>query len=112
MAKFRFVFWLLEFLQSHRVFEFEWDDGNSFKSIQKHGVDNEMVESIFIDDNLLALGEQYQPETYESRYGIIGKTKAGDILFVCFTVRDKRIRPISSRYANLKERELYEKEIC
>ncbi len=85
--------------------------GNSFKSIQKHGVDNEMVEAIFKDDNLLALGEQCQPETDESRYGIIGKTKAGDILFVCFTMREKRIRPISSRYANLKERELYEKEI-
>jgi uncharacterized DUF497 family protein len=111
MAKFRFVFWLLEFLQSHRVFEFEWDDGNSFKSIQKHGVDNEMVESIFSDENLLALGEQYQPLIKETRYGLLGKTTSGDILFVCFTMRGKRIRPISSRFANLREREIYEKEI-
>jgi uncharacterized DUF497 family protein len=112
MAKFRFVFWLFEFLQTHRVLNFEWDDGNSLKSIQKHGLDNEMVESIFLDENLLALGEQYQPQVNEARYGILGKTKSGEILFVCFTMRWNRIRPISSRHANLKERDLYEKEIC
>jgi uncharacterized DUF497 family protein len=112
MAKFRFVFWLLEFLQTQHVFEYEWDDGNSIKSILKHGVENEMVESIFMDDNLLALGEQYQPKVFEARYGVLGKTTSGDILFVCFTIRGNRIRPISSRYANLREREIYEKEIC
>ncbi len=112
MAKFRFVFWLLEFLQSHNVFEYDWDDGNSIKSIQKHGVENEMVESIFMDKKLLALGEQYQPKVNEARYGVLGKTTSGDILFVCFTIRGNRIRPISSRFANLREREIYEKEIC
>ena len=72
-----------------------------------------MVESIFLDENLLALGEQYQPATHEPRYGLLGKTKSGsgEILFVCFTLRGKRIRPISSRFANLREREIYEKEI-
>ena len=111
MAKFRFIFWLLEFLQSQTEFIFEWDDGNSSKSSEKHGVDNAIVESVFDDNNLLALGEQYQPANSEARYGLIGRALDGDILFVCFTIREGKIRPISSRFANQKERGLYDKEI-
>jgi uncharacterized DUF497 family protein len=112
MAKFRFVLWLLEFLQSHAEFIFDWDEGNSTKSASKHGVDNHMVESSFRDTNLLALGEQYQPKVDESRYGMIGRAETGQILFVCFTIRENRIRPISSRSVNQIEKELYEKAIC
>jgi len=111
MAKFRYVFWLLEFLKSRSEFVFEWDDGNSVKNLDKHGVENYMVESIFSDTNLLALGQQYEPSTNESRYGIIGMATFGSILFVCFTIRGNKIRPISARFANQKERGLYEKEI-
>jgi uncharacterized DUF497 family protein len=111
MAKFRFVFWLLEYLQSQTRMEFEWDDGNLLKSAQKHGVDCVIVESCFRDADLLALGEQYQPEVFEPRYGMIGKAETGQILFVCFTIRENRIRPISSRFVNQREKELYEKAI-
>jgi uncharacterized DUF497 family protein len=112
MAKFLYVEWLLDFLLSQTDFIFEWDDGNSSKSLEKHGVDNDLVESIFSDSNLLALGEQFQPPVSEARYGVLGRAIKGELLFVCFTIREGRIRPISSRIANQKERGLYGKEIC
>lgn len=112
MAKFRFVSWLFDYINSRSSIIFEWDDANCTKSLSKHGVDNDMVESVFHDRNLLALGEQYQPITHEVRYGIIGKSYTGEIIFICFTIREQKIRPISSRFANQKERRLYEKEVC
>lgn len=111
MAKFRFVPWLFDYINSRPSLIFEWDDANSSKSAIKHGVYNEITESVFSDINLLALGVQFQPPTAELRYGIIGKASSGEILFICFTFRGNKIRPISSRFANDKERKLYEKEI-
>ena len=58
MAKFEFVYWLLEYLLSQEQFVFEWDEGNSYKSEDKHGVTVDEIESCFYDLDLLALGEQ------------------------------------------------------
>ena len=57
MAKFKFIYWLVEFLLSGEDFIFDWNEGNSTKSEEKHGVSLEMVESAFQDGLLLALGE-------------------------------------------------------
>lgn len=111
MAKFKFVMWLLEFLVSREDLIFDWDEGNLTKSSDKHGIEIELIEACFDDPNLLALGEQYQPETDEARYGIIAKPYSGEALFVCFTIREGRIRPISARLANKKERSIYAEEI-
>ncbi len=111
MAKFRYIEWLVEFLLSQTDFIFEWDEGNSSKSAEKHGVESDEIETAFNDNNLLALGEQYQPEVDEVRYGILGKSITNEILFICFTLRDGKVRPISSRVANKKERSTYGKEI-
>ena len=112
VAKFLFVQWLVDFFDLYLYFIFEWDEGNSTKSLDKHGVLTSLVEEVFYDPHLIILGEQFQPKTDEARYGIIGKALKGEILFVCFTLREEKIRPISSRTANKKEREFYEKEIC
>ena len=56
----------------------------------------------------MPLGIQILPEVDEDRYGILAKDSIGKVLFICFTVRNNRIRPISGRVANKKERELYE----
>lgn len=111
MAKFKFIVWLYDFLVFQHEFLFEWDDGNSSKSLVKHGIECDLVESVFRDPSLLVLGEQIQPYVSEARYGIIGKAHDGSILFICFTIRKKKIRPISSRVVNQKERGLYGKEI-
>jgi len=112
MAKFQYIGWLIEYLFSQVAFIFDWDDGNSSKIFEKHGIENKTVESAFYDLRLLVLGKQYQPTTNEDRYGIIGKAENGDILFICFTFRGNKVRPISSRFASSKERSLYEQEIC
>ena len=85
--------------------------GNLVKSSEKHGIENTLVESVFKDEDILALGEQYQPSVNEIRYGVIGKASDGAILFVVFTIRRGKIRPISSRMANQKEKDVYGKKI-
>jgi uncharacterized protein len=110
LAKFQFVDWLVSFLESQDYFLFEWDQGNSSKNLNKHCLGTEDIEACFADRNILVLGQQYQPETKEGRYGIIARVPhRKKILFVCFTIREGHIRPISARVANKKEREFYEK---
>lgn len=111
MAQFLPVKWLLSFLIFSQKFEFDWDDGNSTKNLEKHGVDKLTIEGTFNDLDLIALGVQIQPRLEEPRYGVVGKSLNEKILFVCFTIRGKKIRPISSRLANVKERMIYDKEI-
>jgi uncharacterized protein len=95
---------------SQKEFLFEWDDGNSSKSEDKHGISIEMIEEAFMDSSLLALGEQYEPVVNEGRYGVVAKSDEL-ILFICFTIREGKIRPISARPANKNERGIYEEEI-
>ena len=109
MAKFEFVSWLVSFL-SQSFFEFQWDSGNESKSEQEHGVFTHEIEEVFYDKNLVPLGIQIQPIVNEIRLALIGKTSTDKILFVCFTMRDLKIRVISSRKANKAEKELYEEE--
>jgi len=108
VAKFKYIQWLMTFLEAYDFFVFEWDAGNSNKSEDKHGVNLEQIESCFIDEKIMPLGIQFEPEVKEDRYGIIAKDCEGTILFVCFTIRDGKIRPVSGRLANKKEREMYE----
>lgn len=108
LAKFRYVYWLVEFLLSSECFSFDWDEANSTKSEEKHGVTVDMIESAFDDNKLLALGEQYQPVVKEGRYGVIGKCVTGETLFICFTLRAGKIRAISARPANKRERSVYD----
>ena len=64
-----------------------------------------------MSDALRALGEQVSPETDEPRFGVLGITKLGRHLFVCFTLRATGIRIISARDMNRTERILYA-ELC
>ncbi len=112
VARFQFVVWLVEWLLSQSAFLFEWDIGNNTKSLQKHKVTAEEAEEVFeMTEALRALGEQEYPVPMEPRFGILGVTKAGRHLFVCFTIRGTGIRVISAREMNRKERKLYA-ELC
>ena len=112
MAKFRFIQWLVEWLLSQENFQFEWDYGNRTKSQQKHKVTIEEIEEVFsMAEAIRALGEQLSPVVAEPRFGILGVTRKGRHLFICFTLRGAGIRVISSRDMNQKERKLYA-ELC
>ena len=102
MAKFVFAEFLLNFL-CREIFDFEWDKGNSSKSLEKHGVTKLEAEELFYCDFILPLGKQVSPRVDEDRYGLLSKTNAGDYLFCSFTIRREKVRVISIRRMSVKE---------
>ena len=88
---------------------FEWDEGNRDKNREKHGVSANEMEEVFFDADKRAYPDPKHSST-EARSIIVGKTKKGRLLFVVYTIRDKKIRVISARDLNKKrEVDLYEK---
>ena len=88
---------------------FDWDDGNSRKSTQKHNVIQSEAEQIFFNQPLLLLDDMEHSQK-EARYHALGKTDDDRPLHVTFTLRAKGtlIRVISARDMNRKERVIYE----
>ena len=91
-----------------KIKDFEWDQGNKEKSLKKHNITNKESEEPFFDRNNILLEDLLHQEK-EDRYIIIGATKNKKILFIVFTIRKDNIRIISSRIANKKEVNMYEK---
>jgi len=87
---------------------FDWDEANSGKSASKHSVSRAEGEQIFFDEQLL-LADDVKHSQDEPRYHALGKTIEGRLLHVTFTLRDNqmRIRVISARDANRRERAAY-----
>ena len=90
---------------------FEWDEGNSRKSIEKHDVSQAEAEQAFFNEPLLIV-EDVSHSSYEIRLHGLGQTDAGRLLHVSFTLRSngKLIRVISARTMHRKERLRYEQE--
>ena len=90
---------------------FEWDDGNSRKSVEKHGVSQAEAEQAFFNEPLLMIADPRHSE-HESRFHALGRTDTGRLLHVTFTVRQGgiRLRVISARDMHRKERARYEEE--
>ncbi len=88
---------------------FHWDKGNIDKSYLKHGITPKEAEEIFLDDNVL-LQEDFKHSQKEERYIAIGRLAQDKTLFAVFTLRGSKIRIISIRRANRKEKGQYEKE--
>jgi uncharacterized DUF497 family protein len=87
---------------------FDWDEANSGKSASKHSVSRAAAEQIFFDEQLL-LADDVKHSQDEPRYHALGQTIEGRLLHVTFTLRDNqtRIRVISARDANRRERAAY-----
>lgn len=88
--------------------EFVWDKGNKDKNWSKHEVANKECEESFFDENRQIFKDKLHSGK-EKRYISLGETKEGRLLYTVFTIRIKKIRIISSRDINKKERRLYEK---
>jgi uncharacterized DUF497 family protein len=92
---------------------FEWDDGNADKNLA-HGVADDEIEQVFLNDEdpprVRYLGETRG----EPRYRALGRTDAGRLLFVAFTLRDREgqllLRPISARPMTQSERGQYRRK--
>jgi len=85
---------------------FEWDQGNWRKSELKHGVAAAEAQELLLNDPLCQVDEKHSED--EQRFVALGRTNRGRRLFVAFTVRQSRVRIISSRPMSRKERVIYE----
>lgn len=99
---------MLDFAQ---IQGFEWDEGNNRKSVEKHEVGRAEAEQVFFNDPLLVL-EDIGHSSRETRLHALGRTDAGRLLHISFTMRGggKLIRVISARTMHRKERLRYEQE--
>ena len=86
---------------------FEWDRGNIDKNLVKHNVESWECEQIFFNKPLLVLEDPKHSLT-EKHWAAFGKTDSGRLLTVVFTQRGTRIRVISARDMNSRERKFYE----
>ena len=110
MAQFEFIQWLALWLIETLEFDFEWDHGNSVKNLKKHGVSQDQAESVFLGRNIVPLGLQVKPIVLdEARFGVVGTDSADELLMVVFTIRNGKVRIISAKPAQKKEKEYYEK---
>jgi uncharacterized DUF497 family protein len=94
-----------------RVEGFDWDEGNSRKSAEKHNVSQAETEQVFFNDPLLVV-EDISHSIHEMRLHALGHTESGRLLHVSFTLRGegRLIRVISARAMQRKERLRYEQE--
>jgi uncharacterized DUF497 family protein len=90
-----------------RPIEFQWDKGNKGKNLVKHKVADQECEEVFFDQKKKIFKDALHSDN-EERLVLLGQTKNGRVLFIVFTVRSGRIRVISARDLNRKERHLYE----
>lgn len=86
---------------------FEWDEGNEVKNYLKHNVSNLECEEIFKNKPLIINFDRSHSTIYEKRFQTLGKTSQERLLFLTFTIRNKKIRVISARDMSAKERKIY-----
>lgn len=91
------------------ISSFDWNEAKNISNFKKHGIHFEEAVKVFFDP-LGITKQDLKHSAYELRYQIIGATEIG-LLFVVFTERKKfRLRIISARICNKKERSEYEKQ--
>src|ERR1700694_4111880 len=98
-----------EVFDSEHLVGFDWDTGNKQKNWEKHQVDYTECEQVFFNKPLL-LSEDPQHSVQEKRYYVLGRSDMHRPLFIVFTIRGNKIRVISARDQNKKERKIYEQQ--
>jgi uncharacterized DUF497 family protein len=88
---------------------FDWDDGNSRKSADKHDVSQAEAESVFFNDPLIVV-EDVKHSEREPRFHALVKTAQNRLLHISFTLRQKgtMVRVTSARDMHRKQRQAYE----
>ena len=86
----------------------EWDEAKNRENIAKHGIDFADAHRIFERPMLVRLDDR---ERYgEHRWIAVGDLD-GIIVVIVFTRREDRVRVISIRKANRRERETYQESV-
>lgn len=81
---------------------FEWDSAN-LGHIKKHDVFYGECEEIFFNKPLLVNADEGHSQN-EERFQALGVTRESRLLFIVFIVRNNKIRVVSARDQNKKER--------
>jgi hypothetical protein len=84
--------------------EFEYDDDKSKANLEKHGIDFQAAQELWIDPDLFEIEAKSDDER---RFLVIGCI-SGKHWSAVVTYRNERIRLISVRRSRKKEVELYE----
>jgi uncharacterized DUF497 family protein len=84
---------------------FEWDKGNINKILKRFPI--EEIETFF-QQELMVISDPDHSQI-EDRFIAVGISKASKPMFVCFTIRNAKIRVISARFMRPKEAAKYEK---
>jgi len=87
------------------VVNFEWNKGNREKNTLKHKVENSECEEAFFN-NPVFLPDRLHSQT-ENRYHAFGVTNNERFLLIAFTIRKNKIRIISARNQDKKEKQYY-----
>ncbi len=85
---------------------FEWDKGNFEKNWIRHKVMQGECEQVFFNEPIIVFSDDKHSQI-ENRWYLLGRTDAGRLLFIVFTIRENLIRIISARDMNKKERKNY-----
>ncbi len=88
---------------------FEWDKGNIDKNLIKHNVTNQEAEEIFGNEPFIASQDRKHSTKQELRYHALGRTNKNRLMFLSFTIRKGKIRLISVRDMNKKEKTIYDR---
>lgn len=89
--------------------DFEWDTHNSTKVRLRHDIDPKEAEQPFYNEPKIIFDEKHS--AVEKRYQLLGISNIGRVLFIVLTIRRAKIRIISARLADKRERiYYYEKE--
>ena len=88
--------------------DFEWDKYNQAKVRLRHNINPEDAEQTFFNYHLVSFDAKHSIS--EQRYQLLGISNAGRVLFIAFTIRGRKIRIISARNPNKKERNIYGKK--
>lgn len=88
---------------------FDWDKSNQDKNWKKHNVHFREAEEVFLN-RPLKLFQDKQHSIVEKRFQALGITDKNRSLSIFFTIRNKKIRIISARDQNKKERRRYAKK--
>ena len=90
--------------------ECEWDPAKATLNVENHGVSFEEAATVFADIYALTEYDERHSDA-EDREVTIGVAESRRLLAVVHTMRGERIRIISARLADRRERQQYEQNL-
>jgi uncharacterized DUF497 family protein len=88
--------------------EFEWDDAKASQNLASHGVSFEAARLAF-NDVFAVVREDRRQDYGEQRFILLGMVQE-HLLAVSYTMRGERVRILSARFAEPRERRRYHEE--